>query len=243
MTTALQTITGALRILGVVGTGGVVDPDDSAVALMVMNEMLEAWSIDNLAIFTQVDQPFALVPAVSAYTVGASGTWSGFRPIQINQIRVTYQTIDYQVEDVDNFRFNAIPYKAQTGIIPLAFSYTATVPNGTVSLWPVPTLAMPIIITSDQQLTQIANLSTVLVFPPGYARAFRFNLAKELQSEFGAPMSQIALKIADTSYGAIKRANLYPVPAFFDPAFTAQNEMSGGSAGGIGLANLIAGNW
>lgn len=236
MTTALETITGALRILGVVGAGDVPSPEDTAVALSAFNEMLESWSTHELAIFTPVDQAFTLTPGTASYTLGPTGVWVGFRPINIDQVRVTYQTITYQVDELDNERFNAIPYPAQTGILPIWFNYDGTVPNGTVNLWPVPTQAIPIIVTASQQLAQIPLLSTTLVLPPGYKRAIRYNLAKDLQGEFGAPLSPLALKIADTSFGDIKRANVNPVRAEFDPAFT-----NGVGSTGSRLANLIAG--
>lgn len=236
MTTALDTITGALRILGVVGSGDVPSPEDTAVALTAFNEMLESWSTHSLAIFTPVDQAFTLTPGTAAYALGPTGVWVGVRPIQIDQVRVTYQTITYQVDVLDNVRFNAIPYPAQTGILPIWFNYDPAVPNGTVRLWPVPTQAIPIIVTSNQQLAQIPLLSTILVLPPGYKRAIRYNLAKDLQGEFGAPLSPLALKIADTSFGDIKRANVVPVRSEFDPALT-----NGVGSTGSRLANLIAG--
>ena len=235
MTTALDTITGALRLLGVVGSGQVPAPEDSAIALTALNEMLESWSVDNLTVFTTVDQTFALVPGTAIYTLGPTGTWVGFRPTAIWQMVVRYQTIDYQVGSMDVARFNAIPFKAQAGVLPIYFSTDATVLNMTVSLWPVPNTALPVYVTSNQQLAQIPTLSTVLVLPPGYARALRFNLAKDLQSEFGGNLSPSALQTAAKSLGDIKRANILPVPADFDPAFTS------GNAGGSRLGNFIAG--
>lgn len=235
MTTALDTITGALRLLGVVGAGQVPSAEDSAIALTALNELLESWSTDNLIVFAPQDQVFALVPGTASYSIGPAGTWAGTRPTSIDQVRVLYQTIVYQVNPLDNARFNAIPYPAQTGVLPIYFNYDPTMATGTVSIWPVPTTAMPITVTSNLQLAQIPGLSTTLVLPPGYARAMRFNLAKELQAEFGAPLSPIALQTAGTSLGVIKRANAIPVPAAFDPALT------DGGGNGSRLANLIAG--
>jgi hypothetical protein len=158
----------------------------------------------------------------------------GFRPTQIDQLRIVYQSIVFEVTQWDNLRFNAIPFPTQPGPLPFHFAYQATMPNGTVSLWPVPNQAISVSVTSNQQLTQIASLSTTLVFPPGYKRAMRFNLAKDLQSEFGAPLSPIALETAAKSLGAIKRANMSPVEAVWDPMY------SGNGYGGTGFtANPI----
>jgi hypothetical protein len=51
------------------------------------------------------------------------------------------------------------------------------------------------------------TLNTVLSFPPGYLRAFKYNLAMEIANEFGVePMPQV-VRIAMTSKRNLKRIN------------------------------------
>ena len=50
-------------------------------------------------------------------------------------------------------------------------------------------------------------LSTDLAFPPGYLRAFRYNLACELAPEFGVEPSRQVQRIAMTSKRNLKRIN------------------------------------
>jgi hypothetical protein len=60
---------------------------------------------------------------------------------------------------------------------------------------------------SVQQLDKPATLNTVLSFPPGYLRAFKYNLAMEIANEFGVePMPQVT-RIAMTSKRNLKRIN------------------------------------
>jgi len=80
-------------------------------------------------------------------------------------------------------------------------------PDITMYLWPVPTIALEMHIISVQELAQPANLSTALVIPPGYLRAFRFNLACELAAEFGVEPSPTVRRIADVSMRTLKRIN------------------------------------
>ena len=131
--------------------------------------------------------------------------------------------------------YNEIAYKSQTGVLPLWFNFTGDVENGPITLWPVPTTAMPIYITSNKQLVQITALTQVLVLPPGYKRMLRYNLAKDLQGVFSAKISPIDLELARTSLGSIKRTNITPQRADFDPALT------NGSNSGSRLGNFIAG--
>ena len=220
MTTALETITGALRLLGVASPGQSLSSDDATTGLAVLNEMLDDWSTHNLIVYTPQDQVFNLLSGVATYTLGPTGSWAGSRPTQINQARATYQSIDFDIEIVSNEQYNNIPFKAQQGIVPSVLAYAGTVPNGTVTVWPVPTSTLPITISGNQQFAQIATTATTLVLPPGYARALRFNLAKELQGEYGVQLSPIALQTAASALGNIKRANVTPDEAEFDPMFT-----------------------
>lgn len=235
MTTALDTISGALRLLKVLAAGETAKGEDVATGLMVLNEMLEEWSLQELAIFAKVDQTFALVPGTSVYTVGPTGAWVGFRPIGIDTVRVLYQGIVFPVNCFDTARFNAIAYPAQTGVLPLQYNYDPFAVNGSVSLWPVPTTAMPIILSTDQQLTQIATAQTTLNLPPGYAKALRFCLARDLADEYETALSPDAMKIAASAFGHIKRANSTPIAADFDPALT-----DGGGTGSY-KANFLSG--
>ena len=236
MTTALDTITGAMRLLNVIAANETATGSDAALGLQVLNEMLEDWSTQDMAIYTPVDQQFVLIPGTATYTLGPTGTWVGFRPIKLDQARVTWNLIDYSVPLIDNASYNNIAFKLQTGVLPLALNFTGNMPNAMITLWPIPTQALPIFITSDQLLAQIPAVTTVLSLPPGYSRALRFNLAKDLQDEYGKQMTDTALQLADRALGHIKRANISPVPANFDPAFT-----DGGGTGSY-LANFIAGN-
>ena len=56
-------------------------------------------------------------------------------------------------------------------------------------------------------LTKPALLATELTFPPGYLRAFRYNLACEMAPEFGVEPSPQVQRIAMTSKRNLKRIN------------------------------------
>lgn len=60
---------------------------------------------------------------------------------------------------------------------------------------------------SVEELTQPATLATDLTFPPGYLRAFRYNLACEMAPEFGTEPSAQVRRIAMSSKRNLKRIN------------------------------------
>ena len=58
-----------------------------------------------------------------------------------------------------------------------------------------------------QEITQPATLATELFFPPGYLRAFKYNLACEIAPEFGVEPSAQVSRIAMASKRNLKRIN------------------------------------
>jgi len=82
-----------------------------------------------------------------------------------------------------------------------------TYPNIEMYVYPVPTKVLEFHIVSVEPLSQPANLSTTLAFPPGYLRCFRYNLACEIAPEFGVEPSPQVQRIAMTSKRNLKRIN------------------------------------
>lgn len=74
-------------------------------------------------------------------------------------------------------------------------------------VYPVPTRLLEWHFISIDELSQPASLTTSLYFPPGYIRAFRYNLACELAPEFGIEPSRQIQRIAMTSKRNLKRIN------------------------------------
>jgi hypothetical protein len=82
-----------------------------------------------------------------------------------------------------------------------------TYPNIEMYIYPVPTRLLEWHFISVEELTQPATLATTLSFPPGYLRAFVYNLAMEIAPEFGVEPSPQVQRIAMTSKRNLKRIN------------------------------------
>jgi hypothetical protein len=80
-------------------------------------------------------------------------------------------------------------------------------PNIDMYVYPVPTKALEWHFISVTELDQPATLSTTIAFPPGYLRAFKYNLACEFAAEFGVEPSPSVQRIAMTSKRNLKRIN------------------------------------
>jgi hypothetical protein len=74
-------------------------------------------------------------------------------------------------------------------------------------IYPRPTQDLEWHFVSIEELNQPADLATPLYFPPGYLRAFTYNLAMEIAPEFGVEPSPQVQRIAMTSKRDLKRIN------------------------------------
>ena len=82
-----------------------------------------------------------------------------------------------------------------------------TFPDIEMFVYPVPLRSLEFHFISVEELTQPVSLSTTLAFPPGYLRAFKYNLACEIANEFGVEPPQTVQRIAMTSKRNLKRIN------------------------------------
>jgi hypothetical protein len=80
-------------------------------------------------------------------------------------------------------------------------------PDITLTVYPKPTQDLEWHMISVEELNRPADLSTVMYYPPGYLRAFTYNLAMEIAPEFGIEPSPQVTRIAMTSKRDLKRIN------------------------------------
>lgn len=211
---ALALIASSLRLIGVLASGEAVPIEEANDGLMVLNQMLDSWNADRLAIYTTNTADFALTSGQQAYTFGIGGDFNTTWPARIdsmsaillnnptNPIEVPMDM--YSVEDWQT----KLPVKNVSGSFPLICYDDGGFPLRTLSMWPIPQgQAVNVRIYSWQGLGMPANLQANVNFPPGYAEAFRYNLAVRLSAEFAAPLPPSVAAIAIESLARIKSMN------------------------------------
>jgi hypothetical protein len=210
MTTANDQIIGALRLLGVLAEGETPSAATAQDALTAMNQMIDSWSTERLAVFSTQDQVFSWPPNTIQRTLGPTGNFVGNRPILIDDatyFRDAASGISYGIKLINQQQYNGIAVKTVTSTYPQVMWVNMEHPNITMTIYPVPTKVLEFHIVSVTPLTAPANLTTVLAFPPGYLRAFRYCLACELAPEFGLEPSPTVMRIAMASKRNLKRIN------------------------------------
>ena len=209
-TTAGDQINRALRLLGVLAEGETPTAQMSQDALMAFDQMVDSWNTERLSVFNTQDQVFDWAPGVLTQTLGPTGTFVGNRPVLIDD--ATYYLdpgtgVSYGIKFINQQQYDGIAVKTVTSTYPQVCWVNMEYPNITMTIYPKPTRLLQWHIISIEELSQPASLDTVLHFPPGYMRAFTYNLAMELAPEFGVEPTPQVQRIAMTSKRNLKRIN------------------------------------
>lgn len=210
MATAGDLINGSLRLLGVLAEGETPSSETSQDALVAMNQMIESWNTERLAVFSTQDQVVTWPPSTQSRTLGPTGDIVANRPVAIDDstyFRDPATGISYGLKLINQQQYNGIAVKTVTSTYPQVLWVNMTYPNIEMYVYPVPTKVLEFHVVSIDELSQPANLATDLAFPPGYLRCFRYNLACELAPEFGVEPSRQVQRIAMTSKRNLKRIN------------------------------------
>lgn len=208
-TSAGDLINGSLRLIGMLAEAEVPSAATSQDALSAMNQMIESWNTERLAVFSTQDQVFTWPVNTISQTLGPTGDFVGNRPISLDDS--TYfkssQGLSYGIQIINQEQYDGIALKTVTSSYPMVIFINSDFPNISMFVYPVPTQALEWHFISVTELSEPANLASALTFPPGYLRAFRFNLACELGAEFGVEPSTQVKRIAMTSKRDLKRIN------------------------------------
>jgi hypothetical protein len=205
----------ALRLLGVLAEGETSSASVMQDSLMAMNQMIDSWNTERLSVFSTIDQIVNWpVGAINA-TLGPSGSLvrlngTAVRPILVDD--ATYfcdpQTnVSYGIKLINQQQYNGIAVKTVTSTYPQVMFVNMTYPDIDIFIYPRPTRLLEFHFISVQELSEPATLATTLAFPPGYLRAFTYNLAMEIAPEFGVEPSPQVQRIAMTSKRNLKRIN------------------------------------
>ena len=209
-TTAGDQINRALRLLGVLAEGETPSAATSQDGLTALNQMIDSWNTERLSVFSTQDQIFTWPAGEITRTLGPSGNFSGNRPVLFDD--ATYYrdpgtNVSFGIKFINQQQYDGIAVKTVTSTYPQVIFVNMTYPDATMTVYPKPTRDLEWHFISVNELSNPATLVTNLTFPPGYLRAFVYNLAMEIAPEFGVEPSPQVTRIAMTSKRNLKRIN------------------------------------
>jgi len=210
MASAGEIINGSLRLIGALAEGEVPSAETSADALMAMNQMIDSWNTERLMIYNTIDQTFTWPSDQITQTLGPTGDFVGLRPVALDDstyYRDASTGVSYGIKFINQQQYDGIAVKTVTSTYPQVMWINMEYPDIAMTIYPKPTRALEWHFISVQELAQPATLATELAFPPGYLRAFRYNLAREIAAEFGIEPPRTVSQIANVSKRNLKSQN------------------------------------
>lgn len=209
-TTAGDQINGALRLLGVLAEGETPSSETSQDALNALNQMIDSWNTERLSVYNTIDQVFTWPAGEINRHLGPSGEFVGLRPVLLEEstyYRDPSTNVSFGIKFINQQQYDGIAVKTVTSTYPQVIWVNMEYPDISMTIYPKPTRDLEWHFISVQELNQPATLATNLTFPPGYLRAFKYNLAMEIAPEFGVEPSPQVKRIAMTSKRNLKRIN------------------------------------
>lgn len=210
MATANDQINAALRLLGVLAEGETPSAAVSQDALAAMNQMIDSWNTERLSVFSTQDQTFIWPVGEITRTLGPTGNFVGERPIRMDDAtyyRDPSTNVSFGIKFINQQQYDGIAVKTVTSTYPQVIFVNETYPDVTMTIYPKPTRPLEWHFISVDPITAPVSLSTDILLPPGYLRAFKYNLACEIAPEFGVEPSPTVQRIAMTSKRNLKRIN------------------------------------
>jgi len=206
--TALDLIKQSLQTLNVASVGDSLGNDEAQDCLTVLNMLIDSWSTQGLALYCNTDSTYAVTSGQASYTLGAGADWDGTRPTELTSAFIRSNSTDYPMQALTAEEYAGIGTKTSTADIPETYYYNPTWPNGTVTLWPVPSANSVAGLSHRTQIATVTSLQTDIDMPPGYLMAFRYGLAAVLAPTYGKAADHDAARVALAN---VKRVNVQPL--------------------------------
>ena len=204
--TVIDIIKRAYRLLGVYSIGETPSADESSDGLAALNAMLDEWATEPLLTYVKSLDSITLIPNTSVYTLGATGTVVTSRPETIDDSSyLEWLGVSYPMSVATLEEYNSLTLKDTTSTVPFVLWYKDDYPNGTLTVWPTPSVAMTLKLWSIKPLGGFTSVTDVIALPAGYENAITFNLAMALAAEFTVAAPPLVAKEAALSKKRLKQ--------------------------------------
>ena len=211
-TSAGDIIRAALRKLRTFKPGETLPDSEISDNLEVLNDLIDDFSADKLMLFALTTEPFVLHTNTPQYTIGPNGDFNTARPffVEPRSCFIRSLGVDYPIYPMTQQEYNSISIKTGTGIsgIPLKLWFDPQYPLANITIDPAPTdNSFTLYLVSGKPFLEFPDITTAISFPPGYRRMLVYNLAVELESEYGPSTDPRIHAIAVQTKSAIQHRN------------------------------------
>ncbi len=192
-------IKAAMRAMGVLAAGETPTAAELSDGLECMRLMMRHWSDTNARIYYTTQDSIAMTGA-TYYTIGTGGDFDVDRPESIRGAYVDSTLLDI-IDEARYRKLRLITVSSTAGYL----WYSPEYPLG--KLYVIPTGGTTFYLDSLKPLADVDSLTALLILPPGYYEAIKWNLAIRLCPEFNREPSVILLGLAKAALNDIETRN------------------------------------
>jgi hypothetical protein len=218
---------GAITVAGSLPTDLIVGATLTCAGIIPIGAVVTAVGSGTIAF----SPPATVIPSSNPSSIGYSvpGDFAFERPLRITNGFTRINDLDFTIEvTMSQDRFLEILYKAQPGPWPTVAWYNNLMPYGVINFYQTPSSNAECHLFTDTLLGDL-TINQNVNLPPGYSRAIKWCLAKELCAEYGFPMTESIKTNAAESLNMIKALNAVPaVQSKYDRMLTGGNRPDGG---------------
>jgi hypothetical protein len=204
--TRASVISGALRKLGVLPSGGTPSTAQTNDAAEALNVLIKAFHADGMPVWAISSYTFTVTSGTSSYTIGPSKTLNtAITPLKVLQAWRAAATgeVNTPLNVYNRYDFNNLP-DTSTGV-PVNLYYqpisSAGIPTGIIKLWPEPDNSVNTITIDYQRPFEDMDAdANHFDFPPYWLQALIYNLAWALAPEYGIPPTDRSLIQKEAMY-------------------------------------------
>lgn len=226
----------ALTEIQALGAGEPLSPADGALCLTRANNLMDEWASRRVYAYNIQFTAYTLTANHAPHLIGPGLTAPDFaatqRPVKIEGAALILNTsvpnVDVPLKLRDDDWWNNQRVKSLTSSVPTDLYYSPDWPNGSLNLWPVPSVSYGLRLETWVLLTQFATLNDAFSQPPAFRKAFMLTLAEEMCGPFGKTPSPMLVMKAQAARKALQGNNIS------SPRIsTAEAGQSSGNGGGF----------
>lgn len=216
-----------LQEINRLGPGENPSAEDSDFILRKANRILDQWNAREVYVWNKQITTGTLTPNLTPHLIGPQGSANFIvteRPVRIEEggaglvVNTSTPNVRIPLKLWDHERYALETVKTIATSVPYALYYEPDWPNGKLFLWPVPTAAYGLELSTWNVTAQFVTIQDNFSMPPGYNEALVMTLAEACLGPFGR--TNMPELVADIKERAAKARVIVQAPNIESPTLS-----------------------
>lgn len=236
----------AYRLVGIISEAGRgYSQSQQSDAFAALLAMIDTWKIEDYLAYAEDRVTFVLTPPTQDYYFGQAPapvpTVVMDRPTLLRAGGLIFTNVSPAIETPMRCliaqEWQALSPKELTSTVPYMLYLKETVPNATLTVWPIPITAWSIALYFLRAVQRFEAVTDSIILPPGYQEAIQYNLACRLAdlNPGRAKLTRRVQQMAESGLEYVKSKNAGPV--------LMQSELGSRGSNNRGRYNFMSNSW